>query len=176
MRFSHFPEMPFSQQVTFPCELTLRSTAKGPRLFRQPIREIASLHRGQHTWTNRVLKVGQVLPLEPSGRLFHIQAEIVIPEGARLVFNVRGIALALTASGFESGTRRGTTTDPVRSVEMLVDRTSIETFVNRGELSCSSFVLPKGNGISLKTEAGQVMIHSLTIWPLDSAWPQGLAE
>jgi len=30
MRFSHFPDMPFSQQVTFPCELTLPKHSQWP--------------------------------------------------------------------------------------------------------------------------------------------------
>ena len=88
MRGSSFPDMPFNQQVTFPCELTLRSTPNGPRLFREPIREIAILHTGQDTWTNRTLKANEVLPLEPSGQLFHIKAEVSIPEG-----NPRGQAV-----------------------------------------------------------------------------------
>ena len=46
MRGSAFPDMPFNQQVSFPCELTLRSTPNGPRIFREPIREIELLHKG----------------------------------------------------------------------------------------------------------------------------------
>ncbi len=61
-------------------DLSLRTDAakhrrRVPRVFREPIREIALLHNGQDTWTNRTLKANEVLPLEPSGRLFHIQAE-----------------------------------------------------------------------------------------------------
>ena len=73
MRGSAFPDMPFNQQVSFPCELTLRTTPNGPRIFREPIREIALLHKGQDTWTNRTLKADEVLPLEPAGRLFQLK-------------------------------------------------------------------------------------------------------
>ena len=34
--------MPFNQQLSFPCELTLRSTPRGPRLFKWPVKEIES--------------------------------------------------------------------------------------------------------------------------------------
>ncbi|HEY5912913.1 MAG TPA: glycoside hydrolase family 32 protein [Verrucomicrobiae bacterium] len=170
MRFSHFPDMPFSQQVTFPCELTLRNTPNGPRLFREPIREIASLHQRQDTWTNRTLKANQVLPLAPAGQLFHLRGEVGIPEGAKVTFNVRGIPLVVTSKTIESDTRRAVVADQIRTVEILVDRASIEAFVNQGETSFTRFVLPGENGLSLKAEGGSVTIHSLALWPLNSAW------
>jgi levanase/fructan beta-fructosidase len=162
--------MPFNQQVTFPCELTLRSTPNGPRVFREPIREIALLHNGQDTWTNRTLKANEVLPLEPSGRLFHIQAEVSIPEGAKLTFNIRGVPLILTSKTIESGASPAPVLDQIKTIEVLVDRASIEAFVNRGEISSTRFVLPKENGLSVKAESGSVTIQSLAVYQLNSAW------
>ena len=171
MRGSSFPDMPFNQEVSFPCELTLRSTANGPRVFREPIREIALLHNGRDTWTNRTLTANQVLPLEPSGRLFHIQAEVNIPEGAKLTFNIRGVPLILTSKTVESGARPASVADQIKTVEILVDRASIEAFVNRGEISSTRFVLPKENGLSVKAAAGSVTIQSLTVYQLNPADP-----
>ena len=91
-----YPEMPFNQQVTFPRELTLRSTPEGPRLFRQPIRELASLHVGADVWTNRTLHVNQTLPLAPFGDLFRLQAEVNLAEGATLTLNIRGSKVTFT--------------------------------------------------------------------------------
>jgi levanase/fructan beta-fructosidase len=176
MRSSHFPDMPFNQQVSFPCELTLRGTPNGVRLFREPIREIALLHRGQDVWTNRTLNANEVLPLEPSGRLFHIAAEVSIPDGAKLTFNIRDVPLILTSKTFESGTSPAPVLDKIKSVEILVDVASVEAFVNRGEISATRFVLPNENGISVKAEGGSVTIHSLTIYPLNSAWANGLRD
>jgi len=168
--------MPFNQQVTFPCELTLRSTPDGLRLFRQPIREIATLHHGRDAWTNRTLQANEVLPLEPSGELFHIQAAVSIPEGTKVTFNVRGVPLVLTSKTIESGTRPTAVMDQVRTVEILVDRASIEAFVNRGEISSTRFVLPKENGLSVKAEGGSAIIQSLTIYKLNSAWNTGIGD
>jgi hypothetical protein len=55
-------------------------------------------------------------------------------------------------------------------VEILVDRTSIEAFVNRGEVSTSRCFLPGESGLSVNADGGQVAIHSLTVCPLKSAW------
>lgn len=176
MRGSSFPDMPFNQQVSFPCELTLRNTPHGLRLFRNPIREIALLHRDADTWTNRVLRAGEVLPLEPSGRLFHITAAVSISEGARLTFNIRGIPVILTAHTIESGTGPVTVQDKIQTVEILVDRASIETFVNQGEISSTRFVLPSENGLSVKVEGGIASLLSLHIHPLNSAWKDGIGD
>ena len=64
--------MAFNQQVTFPRELTLRSTSAGPRLFQQPVQGIEALHEREGVWTNRTLNVGQPLPLAPAGDLFRV--------------------------------------------------------------------------------------------------------
>jgi fructan beta-fructosidase len=176
VRFSHFPDMPFSQQVSFPCELTLHGTAQGPRLYRQPISEIASLHRGEDAWTNQLLVAGHVLPLEPDGRLFHLRANIEIPEGAKLTFLIRGIPVVIASHTLDCGHRHGTLEEVVKTIEILVDRTSIEIFLNHGELSCTSFVLPKENGLFLKAEGGAVKIHSIQVWRMSSAWPGAIPD
>lgn len=177
MRFSHAPDMPFNQQVTFPCELTLRTTPKGLRIYREPIREIATLHTNQiEKWSDRQLRAGQTLPLVPSGRQFHLKAELEIPEGAKLILNVRGISVTLTSTSLSSDRRSAAVQDRIKSVEMLIDTTSIETFVNRGELSFTKFVLPAENGLSVRADGGAVMIRSLTVIPLRSAWPDTLTK
>ncbi|MGA2248175.1 MAG: glycoside hydrolase family 32 protein [Verrucomicrobiota bacterium] len=172
MRDSTFPEMPFNQQVSFPCELTLRSTLNGPRIFREPIKEIELLHHGQDSWTNRTLRADEVLPLEPSGRLFHVRAEVSIPAGARLTFDIRGIPVILTSKTIESGTSPASVSDKIKTVEILVDRTSIEVFVNHGEISSTRFVLPHENGLATKADGGSVTIQSLTVCPLTPAWTE----
>ncbi len=154
MRGAYFPNMPFNQEISFPCELSLHQTPAGLRIFRQPIKESALLHHGQDSWTNRTLNAGQVLPLEPSGRLFHLQAALSIPAGARLIFNLRGVPVILTSQTVESGNRPASVFDRVKSVEILMDRASIEAFANQGEVSSTRFVLPDENGLSLKAEGG----------------------
>ena len=49
MRDGKYPEMPFNQQLSFPCDLTLRACPEGFRVFRLPVQEIASLRKKKHT-------------------------------------------------------------------------------------------------------------------------------
>ena len=48
MNGSNPPEMPFNQQMSFPCVLTLRTTPEGIRLHREPVAEIENIHDYTH--------------------------------------------------------------------------------------------------------------------------------
>lgn len=170
MRGADFVDMPFNQMISFPCELTLHTTLDGLRVFRKPILESAQLHRGQDQWTHHKLGQDQTLRLAPAGQLFHLEAKVSIPEGARLIFNLRGVPVVLTSKTIESGHKPASVQDQIRKVEILVDRTSIEAYVNDGEVSSTRYVLPKASGLSVKAEGGSVTILSLTVHPLQSAW------
>jgi sucrose-6-phosphate hydrolase SacC (GH32 family) len=102
--------------------------------------------------------------------LFHVRAEVNIPAGARLIFNLRGIPVILTSKTVESGSAPATVADQIKTVEILMDRTSIEVFVNHGEISSTRFVLPHENGLAAKAEGASVTIQSLTVCPLIPAW------
>ena len=71
--------------------------------------------------------------------------------------------------------------DVVRRVRALPSETAARVVFLRGNhedawlKACREgapeFVLPRGNGLSVKAEGGPVRIQSLKIFPLDSAWP-----
>ena len=52
MRGGKYPDMPFNQQMTFPCDLTLRTVDGSLRVFRQPAREIERLQGKEHAWSD----------------------------------------------------------------------------------------------------------------------------
>ncbi len=165
-----YPDMPFNQQVTFPRELTLRTTVKGSRLFRRPVREIEGLYDSEVTWTNHTLNAGQSLPLAPSGDLFRIQADVTIEEGATLTLNVRGTRLAMARHSMAFGTKSVTVSTDLTSFDVLVDRTSVEAFANDGEESMSKCFLATESGLSLKATGGRVTMKRLKLIHLKSAW------
>lgn len=170
MRGGTYPDMPFNQQITFPRELTLRTTPAGPRLFRQPIREIETLHDGEQTWSNRTLNAGQTLPLAPASDLFRVQARLTIDEGATLTVNVRGSKVTFTRQSMACDTKPVPLSGSTTNFEILIDRTSIETFANDGEASMSKCFLPTEGGLSLRATKGRVMINRLRLVYLKSAW------
>ncbi len=171
MRGSDFKDMPFSQQVSFPCELTLHETRSGLRIFREPIREIEMLHDDAvKNWTDHALKPGENLQLASSGELFRIKMEVEIPQGAKMVFNLRGFPVVLGSKSIGGVAGPCPVQDEVRTLEILIDRASVECFVNRGEISSTRYFQPGEDGLSVKSEGGGVMIRSLSIWSLKSIW------
>ena len=61
------------------------------------------------------------------------------------------------------------------SLQLLVDRTSLEIFGNRGEVSMSCCFLPAAadQSLALKADGGRARIASLTVHELGSAWETG---
>jgi levanase/fructan beta-fructosidase len=170
MRGGTYPDMPFNQQVTFPRELTLRTTSKGPRMFRQPIREIESLYAGEETWTNRTLNAGQSLPLAPSGDCFRLQADVSLESNASLTLNVRGTKVTLTRDNMTCGNRTVRLASTLTNIDVLLDRTSIEMFANGGEESMSKCYLGTESGLSMRASSGRATIERLKLIRLSSAW------
>jgi sucrose-6-phosphate hydrolase SacC (GH32 family) len=170
MRDGVYPEMPFNQQITFPRELTLRTTPAGPRLFRQPIRELESLHASAETWTNRTLNPGQSLPLAPAGDLFRLQAEVILDDSATLTLNVRGTKVTFTRQSMNCGTRPVSLAAALTTIDVLIDRTSVETFANDGATSMSKCFLPTESALSLRATGGTTTFKQLKLIRLKSAW------
>jgi sucrose-6-phosphate hydrolase SacC (GH32 family) len=171
MRGANFPDMPFSQMISFPCELTLRTTPQGPRIFRQPVKELESLQKDAIAFDARTLGKDQALQLAAQGRQYRIKAEVEIPEGSRLRINVRGTPITFTRKEIDAAGKRSSVAGQVTSIDLLIDTTSVETFVNDGEVSITRFMIPNENNLWIRAEDGPVTIKSLTMFPLRSAWP-----
>jgi fructan beta-fructosidase len=84
------PGMPFNQTVTFPTELTLRSTADGVRMFGEPVKEIEKIHGKKHEASNKTLADGQTAKLATSGDLFDIRATFEVGTAKRLGLIIDG--------------------------------------------------------------------------------------
>lgn len=170
MHDGKYPDMPFNQQMTFPCDLSLRTTANGLRVYRNPIAAISKLHGTPREWKNVVLKEGDSQPLEVPGDLFHITAQVEIPEGSTLTFQIQGATVTLTRRSAACHSQPVPTHGDVKTVEILVDRTSVEAFVNDGEVSLSACYLPTDERLSVKSSAGPATLRSLEVYPLNGIW------
>jgi sucrose-6-phosphate hydrolase SacC (GH32 family) len=170
MREGTYPDMPFNQQLSFPCDMTLRTTPQGLRIYRTPVPEISLLHGDPREWKDVSLEAGDTMPLEVPGDLFHLVAQIEIAAGATVKFHIRGTEVILRDRSVACGSETAHTADPIRTVEILVDRTSIETFVNEGEVSVSACFLPDHDRLSVECIQGSAVLQSLTVYPLQSIW------
>lgn len=169
MRFSNFPDMPFSQMISFPGELSLRTTDQGPRLFREPIAEVTQLHQGPAIkFVDSDLSRG--IQLAARGELFHVVADVDIAAGSQLILNLRGQRLTLESNRFQLDHHSADVDHPITHIELLLDRTSIELYVNHGEKTCTHFFLASNNTLDIVDKNPKVRVDALTLWNLKSAW------
>ncbi|MCW3098047.1 MAG: Beta-fructosidase, levanase/invertase [Chthonomonadaceae bacterium] len=169
MRGGQYPDMPFNQQMSFPCDMTLRTTPSGLRIYRNPAPEISKLHGKPQTWPSTVLTSGTPLSLAASGDLFHIKAQVEIPEGSTVTFHLHGATVTLTDRSAACNSQPASLHGSVKTVEVLLDRTSIETFVNDGEVSISACFLPTDDKLTVECTHGSATLRSLQVFPLHSA-------
>ncbi|NQT39733.1 MAG: glycoside hydrolase family 32 protein, partial [Planctomycetes bacterium] len=178
MNGGRYPDMPFNQQMSFPCELTLRTFPEGIRLCREPVKEIEALRTKRHGFADKLLKPGDNLLKGIEGELFEITAEIELAGATSFGLRAGGEAIdyhvarkTLTAVGAKA------VLEPIDQrikLHVLLDRTSLETFANDGKLSMSSCFLadPEKRSLEIYTVGGDIHVVSLKVYELKSSWPE----
>ena len=111
------PGMPFNQMMTFPCELTLRTTPEGIRMFAQPVKEIETLHARSHVCQDVAVAAGKPLGVPVAGDLFDIRAEFQLGPAKAFGLTVGGRKIAYnvgrqTLEGMPSAARGRQDPDP----------------------------------------------------------------
>jgi sucrose-6-phosphate hydrolase SacC (GH32 family) len=172
-----FPDMPFNQQMSIPCELTLRTTPEGIRLFRVPVKEIKNIRGQKKTWKKKDIKPGQDLLAGTKAELFEIRTAIELGSAKQVALNLRGHELLYDVDKKELSCKgREAKLEPVKGrifLHILVDRTSIEIFANRGRVSMFySFPIdPQNRSVGLFARGGDAKLRKLNLWHLKSIWP-----
>lgn len=170
------PGMPFNQMMGLPVELTLRTTETGPRLFANPVNELASLRLKTYPVQPQPLNVGENPLAGVRGELLDLVAEVEPGAATELILNLRGVPVAYDTRKQElaCGDKRAalpTLNGRIR-LRLLVDRTSIDIFGNDGGLYMPMGVIVSQENRSLEIQAkgGSARIHSLEVHDLKSAW------
>jgi len=175
MRDGVFPGMPFNQQMTIPCELTLRTLPEGIRLCHAPAREIAEIRDQLFSFTGAALGQGGNPLSAISGELFEIKAEIDVGTATEITFSLRGTSMIYNVPNRTlSCGGRTISLSPVGGrvkFHILVDRASIEIFPNEGSM-CIFLCFPldtQNTSLSIHS-TGQATAADLKVWNLKSAW------
>jgi fructan beta-fructosidase len=172
------PGMPFNQMMTFPCELTLRSTPAGPRVCFQPVKEIERLRAARHRRSRMTLAPGTNALAGISGDLFDLRTQFAVGSTGEVRLVVRGMPVIYDAAKQElvCADRRNPL-PPVNGkvrLRVLADRTSLEIFGNDGLLympMAAEFV-PDDHTLALTATAIPVRFDSIEVNELRSAWLQ----
>jgi sucrose-6-phosphate hydrolase SacC (GH32 family) len=174
MRGGAYPAMPFNQQMSFPCKLTLRRTPDGLRLCRVPVAELGRLGERMLFENRLTLRPGSNPLARLEGDCFDIRLEAEAGSASVVGLRVHGQDIrfeprrgVLSAAGATAPLRPG---GPAVELRLLVDRTSIEVFADRGAVSMSSCFLPPAatTGLALYAEGGEARIRAASVRPIRS--------
>jgi sucrose-6-phosphate hydrolase SacC (GH32 family) len=155
----------------------LRTTDAGLRLFAEPVREIETLHQRPRQWQNQTLKSDAELAVGSDAELFHVQAELDVRNCDTCGFNVRGVSVVYNARKQEltcfDKTAPLPAVDGTITLELIVDRTSIEIFGNHGRIymPMRADLVDKPESLDVFTTGGNTRIVSLKVYELESIWP-----
>jgi sucrose-6-phosphate hydrolase SacC (GH32 family) len=169
--------MPFNQMMAFPCELTLRSTAAGPRLCFQPVKELERFHAVRHVWSRVTLAPGTNALAGIQGDLFDLRAQFSVGSTGEVRLVVRGMPVTYGVAKLElvCADRRNPL-PPVNGkvrLQVLVDCTSLEIFGNDGLLymPMAAKFAPDDPSLVLTVSDATVHFDSLEVNELRSIWP-----
>jgi len=175
---TEFSGCPFKCNMSFPCELTLRQTPDGWRIWYEPVHELELLHGTVFSESAAKLASTEVPMADPGGPL-RITAAFESGTASEFGLDIRNIRIGydarrgvLSASG--SGSEIPVTLEDGRlRLEILVDTCSIECFINGGRGYLPLSVLSrdmKVSGIKAFATAGDARLTSARIISLKSAW------
>ena len=173
-----FPsDLPCNQQLTFPCELTLRRLPEGLRVCRQPVREIARLYDRELIARDHVLLLpGTNLLQGVAGDLLDIEFEADLQEANTLDLTVRGerITYDRKAARLHCGKKSAPLALPSGRLHLrvLVDRLSLEVFADQGQVAITHGFVPKPEDrtLALVVSASAARIQTIHVRSLRSAW------
>jgi sucrose-6-phosphate hydrolase SacC (GH32 family) len=184
MKGGEFPGMPFKGQMSFPCEISLTKFSFGYKLVRKPIKEIEKLHGKNQSWENKILIPGinENKTKSVKGDCFHIIADLDLKTSDNFGFVLRQ-SKKIPGTEILYNVKRGAlsvlnTTVPVVpidnkiSFEILLDRSSIEIFLNGGQTVISNCFTPTEGteDMAIYTNGGELGVDKLIVYEMKSIW------
>ncbi|MDR1680547.1 MAG: glycoside hydrolase family 32 protein [Prevotellaceae bacterium] len=138
-RIAHGP-MPFNGMMLLPTELTLRTTKDGIRLFSNPVKEIDRLQGDSRTWTKlTAAQANRAMEAYRQSDCLRIKARIKLSHATDAGLRLHGQSILTYDMNFN--TVNGVFYSPEEptsmelSVDILIDKTSVEVFVDGGAYS-----------------------------------------
>lgn len=180
-----YPEMPFNQQLSVPMELSLVGSGSAARLARWPVAEVERIRQRTVAVAHHTLSKDAPLVADTRAKLLDVSFDVQRRAAGKLHLMLRGQPMTFdwTAGVLRfrsSGARKahgGKTVvnlpDSERlAVRLLVDRTSVEVFLDHGLHSACYCFLPGAYVAPLVLQSGDEpqVIESFAAHELGSTW------
>lgn len=175
-RISH-AGMPFNGMMLLPTELTLRTTKDGPRLHSVPVKESEQLFTPVGKWENLSSdRANELLDAFDEADRLRIKATFKLSHATDAGFNLYGQRIVdydlnwNTLNGSFYSPHDMTSTEI--SVDIYIDRTSIEVFVDGGRFSYSMERKPDAkNKEGFHFWGNRIEVKNLEVLLAASIWP-----
>ncbi|MFS4467460.1 glycoside hydrolase family 32 protein [Maribacter sp. 2210JD10-5] len=170
--------MPFNQMMTFPVELSLSTTAEGVRLLTNPIDEIKTLYGKKQEWKSKIITKNGSFDTKTKNDALHILANFEIMDDFAFGLKINGYELVYDVHNFKLNEVFVRPVDGKITLEILVDKTSIEIFANNGETymvkphvskSENFQVIAYSSSPNFETDS-KTLLRELVITELNSIW------
>lgn len=168
--------MPFSQLLSLPVELTLRTTEEGVRVFSNPASEIMSIRAEHRVYPMKDLSTGSLWVNDIPWELYEVQVTFDFENANTIGVRIRGVEISydvktqmLSLGNYkvkvkpEKGKLR---------LRALLDRCSVDLFANDGRAYLMDSACPDNSKAALECYAsgGQVTVKNIEFYRLNSIW------
>lgn len=141
-------------------------------MYSNPAREIALLHNKKYEWGNTTVSELNKSLENVKGDLFHGILDFELDKGLGMELHYKGEPIIYYDGNYNSFNHINYINDDPKKfrfkVEFIIDRTSIEAYIDNGKLSISNSLKYTNNeGLKL---LGDLKIHSLELYELKSIW------
>jgi sucrose-6-phosphate hydrolase SacC (GH32 family) len=171
------PGMPFNQSMSIPMELKLIRTPEGPRLIRQPVKELQWLRVRAWHFAPAILTPESANALaEVKAELVELRAEFEPGDASEVAFNVRGATIIYDAKKEELAVNNIRAPAPLRGgrqqLRIYCDRTALEVFASGGLTYVPMPFTPNAGDLALgvQSKGGSARMTALEVYELKSAW------
>ena len=196
MPTQRYPGMPFEQQMNFPTDLILRTTPEGVRVFKLPVQEIRNLYKKEYLWQNETVRENNLFK-DLNDELYDMDLEVDLNHASSFEIGLRNVVLSYDA-GLKKLICGGSPVEPdswaMRNrpdknsrnnmgevswipidskikLRILLDRNSVEIFVNDGQYVITSCFMPDDTNKTYSfTSKEGVKLVKANVHSLKSAW------
>ena len=166
----------WSQQMTFPVELTLKTINNEVRLCRNPIDGIKMLRYDAKLWKELAVKPNENPLEEIDGDVFEIISNIDVGKSKEIVFDIRGTKVVYNTTEkqllFMEQKAQVVSRKNKISLRIIIDRNSVEIFANQGEVTFTRLFYPDPSNMNLSLTAagGDFRVDAMEVYRLESIW------
>lgn len=189
------PTKAWRSAMTLPRELSLEATKNGIRLFQKPVAEVSKIRRKTESRAYITVESGSSVSVPLTSSLMEINIEFEKISSNQFGFIIEHSEKEKTVIGYdvakemifidrtESGENSFSISFPTvqkaplkitnnqLKLQLFMDTSSIELFVNDGEVAVTSLLFPKGSReIVLFSNEGTTNVVDLKLTELDSIW------